>query len=199
MNVLVSLAGYVVFEGLPVLHGFLARPGDHHGLRCASELPCDGGAEVFDDDFDALLDVGLVQCHESCDLPLGVVGLAAWVFFDGLVQAIESVVGGVVRQHVQDEAFFDGLLHGVDIEGLPQALRRLGAKQLQGCGLGGGGEGEDGDVVLLTVLADLIREHVLNIHFTRITRSQGLGDSGHVFAGGGRVGLVDDNGKALVI
>ena len=51
---------------------------------------------------------------------------------------------------------------------------------------------------MLAVLADLIRKHVLNIHLIRVARAQCLGDSGHVFAGGGRVGLVDDDGEALV-
>ena len=66
--------------------------------------------------------------------------------FDQLEVALE---GGVVFEHIQDEAFFDRLAHGVDVEGhrLPSAI--FATEQLQGLVLGCGGEGEIGDVVLV--------------------------------------------------
>src|SRR2546421_86606 len=67
------------------------------------------------------------------------------VALDLLDQLVIALDGRVVLEHVEDEAFLDGLLHGVSIEGavLDLAVLLVGlAEGLEGLVLGRGGEGE---------------------------------------------------------
>ena len=44
--------------------------------------------------------------------------LVADVTGDGLLDLVIAAIGGVVGQHVEDEALLDGLLHRIQVEGL---------------------------------------------------------------------------------
>ena len=105
-------------------------PTHHHRLGLALQQRRDVLAEVLDDDLDLLGDVVGVQPHPAHDalqrraaLDLLVVQLLAVVG-----QPEGQLVGRVVLQHVEDEAFLDGLPHRVDVERRGQIVgRRLAA------------------------------------------------------------------------
>ena len=113
MDVLVSFACHIVLERLTVLDRRLTGRGDDHSLCVPTKFRHDSRAEMFDDYFDTLGDVGFVQIHEPGDLALGFVGLIQRVSFNLLVQAVICIIRDIVLQHIQNEAFLYGLLHGV--------------------------------------------------------------------------------------
>ena len=70
----------------------------------------------------------------------------------GVLEPEVGVVGRVAGQDVEDEPLLDGLAHRVQVGGhgvgLPVRAHLGRAEQLQGLGLGRGGEGEDRQVLL---------------------------------------------------
>ena len=106
-------------------------------------------AEVFDDDLDLLGDVVRMEPDPAHD-PLH--GGTAFDFlliplFPLVSQLEGQLVGGVVLEHVQNEAFFDGLPHRIDVEGSRDVVRgklsrrvRQRAEQFHRLGLRGRGE-----------------------------------------------------------
>ena len=104
---------------------------------------------MFDDDPHFLRDGGGVQAGKLHDRGDGATRVDQG-FFLGVVELVldaqEHVVCRVVGEHVENEAFFDGLGHRVGVEGPPVAILVLGAEQAQGLGLGRGGERDEGDV-----------------------------------------------------
>ena len=110
-----------------------------------------------------LLDGVLAQLdvlRQQFGRPLAVV---ARILLDLLEQPPVGAVGGVVRQHVQDEALLDGLAHGVEVERLVGAVGLAGAEELQRLVLGRGGEGEEADVRLAAPRADLRHDAVFPV------------------------------------
>ena len=114
-------------------------------------------AEVLDDDLDLLADVVGVKPHPAHDALHG--GVALDLLLVHLLAVVGEpegqLVGRVVLQHVEDEAFLDGLPHRIDVERRGQVVRsgglagvRAAAEQLQRLGLGRGGEGDVGDAVV---------------------------------------------------
>ena len=101
-------------------------------------------AEVFDDDFGFLGDVMGVEPHEAGESLGRLFLLHFGIFGRGAGEAVIGTVGGVVTQHVEDEAFFDGLPHSVLVERLGHARRIRLPEDLHGFGLGSRGEGEKG-------------------------------------------------------
>ena len=84
-----------------------------------------------------LRDVVRVQPHETGQRPRGLLALDVGIVLAGFQQFEVGGVGRVVLQHVEDEAFLDGLPHRVLVERLavpPEDRQRLV--------LGRGGEGE---------------------------------------------------------
>ena len=104
---------------------------------------------MFDDDPHFLRDGGGVQAGELHNRGDGVARVDQG-FFLGVVELVldaqEHVVRRVVGEHVQNEAFFDGLGHRVGVEGSPVSVLVLGAEQAQRLGFGRGGESDEGDV-----------------------------------------------------
>ena len=117
-DVLVLVLGDVPVHLQLVPDRLLARAGDDHRLGLAAEAPRDVLAEVLDDDLDLLADVVRVQPHPVGDLlrPLGLVHFLVVVLLAPVGDLVGDPVGGVVAQHVEDEALLDGLLHRVDVE-----------------------------------------------------------------------------------
>ena len=140
------LAIPVLLDVLPhaevVFQRGLAAGGHHHRLGLAVQLAHDVPAEVLDDDLDFLADGGRVQVGEAGDPALRLLGLEGRVVLDGLLQAVVRLVGHVVLQHVEDEALLDRLAHGVQVEGVGEAVRAARAEALQRHVARGGGEGE---------------------------------------------------------
>ena len=100
---------------------------------------------MLNDDLHALRNVCFMQLHETGNLPFCINGLATRIFFNLLVQLIESVVSGVILKHIKNKPFLNGLLHGVNVECLTLPFGVQSTEQLNRCGLWGGGKSEHGD------------------------------------------------------
>jgi hypothetical protein len=114
----VALVFDVGVEGEVVAHGLLAATGDHHGFGLTVEQVAHVFAEVLDDDLDFLADVVGVEAHPAGQGGAGFFGVYDFPFGLGVGDLPGGAVGGVVAQHVEDEAFFDRLPHGIEVEGL---------------------------------------------------------------------------------
>jgi hypothetical protein len=83
--------------------------------------------------------------------------------------------GSVVLEHVQNEAFLDGLAHGVDMErsgkvvrrGLPGRVR-ASAEQLHRLRLRGGSEGDERDAANIRSCRHLRRQDVFRAHLATV-------------------------------
>ncbi|MNN33357.1 hypothetical protein D3C81_1471150 [compost metagenome] len=64
------------------------------------------------------------------------------IVLNGLLNFVVAAVRGVVGQHIEDKALFNGLFHRVQVEGREAAIGLLLAELLQRTVLRGGGEGE---------------------------------------------------------
>ena len=137
----------VVPDGVEVTDGSLDAARHHHGPRLPADLVQAGHllVEVVHHDLRLEADGVLVILHVAAQLLPGPLGVELRVSLHHLDEPIVAVHGRVVLQHVDDEAFLDRLLHGVDVEwempGVPALWRRV-AEDFQGLVLGGGGEGE---------------------------------------------------------
>src|SRR5699024_9825017 len=128
-----------------------AGAGHHHGFGSAAEPVGGFVAEVFDDDFGVGGQGGGVEVGEPGDFGACPVGVDFDVLGAVFGHFPVGLVGDVVRQHVEDEFFFDGLAHRVDVEGAVEAGVRVGdAEQLQRFVFGGGGEREVRQVGVLS-------------------------------------------------
>ena len=102
--------------------------------------------EVVDHDLGLQADRVVVALDEAPQLLLRLLDVEFRVVLHRLGEPVVAGHRRVVRQHVQDEALLDGLLHGVAVEGaVPDGavgLRVGRAEDLQRLVLGGGGERE---------------------------------------------------------
>ena len=128
MDALISFFRDVILKCLTIFHSCLPGGGDDHCLGLATQLLHDRGAEMLHNNFDALGNVGVVQFYKSSNLPLGCIGFASGIILDFLIDLVESRVFCVILQYIQNEAFFDSLPHGIDMECLPLTLRVQAAK-----------------------------------------------------------------------
>ena len=118
--------------------------GDHHHLALAADLLLGDVAEGFDNDRGLLLQIVRMQFF----IPLN--GLNRFgcrhlrVLRRVAGDLVAHLVGHIVGQHVQNETFFDSLLHGVDVEGMERPIRSRLAKYFQRLPLGGCGECKEG-------------------------------------------------------
>ena len=150
----VALLGDVLPDGLLPSYSFLAAAGHDHGFGLATEQRCHVLVEMVDHHLHALRDVVLVQAHPTHDAlhGFGTIDLFGVDLFVHVRQGERGFVAGVIAQHVQDEAFFNRLAHGIDVKRCRNVVRcrlacrvRTGAKQLQRLVLWCGREGHVGD------------------------------------------------------
>ena len=153
---------------------------------------------MLHDNLNPLCDVGFMQFHKPCNLALGSIGLAARVLLDFLIDLIESRVFCIVLQHIQDETFLNCLLHRVDMECLTLAPGVQATEQLNGGRLRRCGKGKHRHIGLLAVALDFIGDHIFHICFDLFARTEGHGNSRHIFTSGGGMCLVNDDCKTLI-
>ena len=193
----------VVVEAQFVAHGLQARTGDHHRLRPPTNLVAGERLKVFHHHPRFLVDVVRMELHIPRQSAGGLLAFHVGVFVARLEQLVVAVVGNVVSQHVQNEAFFNGLAHGVAMGGFaiaPEDLERLVLRR--------GGEGEETQVRLPPALRHAEEQglHLFTGHaFLRGPLPRLLPQfltSEHFLHGRGRLAalgamcLVDDDGAA---
>lgn len=95
------------------------RTGDDHGLRLPADLVGGLGEEMVEHDLGLALDGVRMPPHMLHEQPpsLGRFNLVARRRLLVLQQLEIGAVGRVVLHHIEDEAFLDGLAHGVAMEG----------------------------------------------------------------------------------
>ena len=194
----------VVADGVEVLDRALDPGGDHHRPRFSADLVLRQNllVEVVHHDLGLEADRVVVTLDIAAQLLLRLVDVELRVVLDRLGELVVARHRRVVREHVQDEAFLDRLLHGVAVEGaVPDravGLRVRRAEDLQRLVLGRGREGEVARVgeqlARLHQPVDPVLEGLLVLH------SAGLGERlRHRRAGApalAGVRLVDDDGEA---
>ena len=132
----------------------------------------------------------------------GPLGVELRVALHRLDQLVVAVHRRVVRQHVDDEALLDRLLHGVGVEGhVPDLLAfgNGGAEDLQGLVLGGRGEGEVAGVgqqlLALHDPIDLVLGGLVFFRRAGLPQRHGHGRRGPPALT--RMGLVNDEGERV--
>ena len=120
----VAVLGDVALERQHVAHGVQARRGDHHRLGASAEMVHHLLPEVLHHHLGLLLDVVRVQAHELGQRPRRLLLRQVRVVLHRLHQPEIGVVGGVVLQHVEDEALLDGLPHAVEVKCLRHCRSR---------------------------------------------------------------------------
>ena len=146
----IAVFAAVAGERLLVADGVQPGGGGHHRLGPAVDLVAYVAAEVLDDDLGLLREVVLVQADELRDRGLGLRRVVRRVVANGLFDVPVRLIGDVVGEHVEDEAFLDGLAHRVQVERLVLAGGGVEPPELlQHPALWRRGEGEEADVALL--------------------------------------------------
>jgi hypothetical protein len=125
-----------------------SRRCDDHGFGFAVQLVADRCLKVLHDDGYFFGDCPFMPADELLEQRLGLHLLELRIVFYLFQQRPVLVEGRVVFQHIEDEALFDCLTHGVEAEGPVSPICLFGAEQLQGLGLWGGGEGEVAHILL---------------------------------------------------
>ena len=203
-----------IHRALP-FHGFLPAGSHDHGLGVAIQQGLDVVNEVLDDDGHTLADVVRVQAYPAHQVFDGgaLVDLGLRPVLAVVCEPERQLVRRVVLQHIEDEAFLDGLAHGIDVERLRQVvgaggLGRVGpaAEQLQGLGLRGGREGDIGDTGVRPGTGSHLRgQNVFVADFPAVGQlvqllgAQQLLQLGRRFAGLAGMGFVGNHGKALAL
>ena len=155
--------------------------------------------EVLNHNFCFLADAVGVAFYVLAQPLVGPPAIELGIVFYFLEDFVIAVVGGVIFQHVHDKAFFDGLLHGVNVERVIFAGQRmLHAKGLQGSVFGRGGEGKVAGV----------GQHLLTVHqgidgiFIIFDFGDGIPPQSQIHFGSdvaalAAVGFVDDDSKGF--
>ena len=93
---------------------------DHGACLAANFSSCEHLLVEMLDHHGGLLRDGVgISLDEGAKLAPRTLSVEHRVVLDRLHDAVERVDGGVVLENVEDEAFLDRLLHGVDVERLP--------------------------------------------------------------------------------
>ena len=180
----------------------------HHRLGAAFKQRLHVVSEVLDHAGNLLRDVVRVQAHPLHDaLHGGAVLDRLFVELLAIAGELErQLVAGVVLQHVEDEAFLDGLAHRVHMEGLRHPVGFcLAAEQLQRLGLGRGGERDVGEARRTATRLHLRGEQRLGVHLAAVLQCrpflgrQQLLQLGRRLAGLRAVRLVGNHREALAL
>ena len=164
----IAALGEVLVDRQLVAHRVQARAGDDHRLGLAADLALHLGGEVLDADPHLLADRVRVQLDERLEQVLGLLLVVARVVLDLLQQPPVGLVGGVVREHVEDEPLLDRLAHAVEVEGRELAVGAPGAEQLERLRLRRGGEGEGREVGQPPALLHLGQDRALQLLLGRL-------------------------------
>ena len=172
--------------------------GDDHGARLALELFAIDhfGNEVVEHDLGFGLDGAGVVLDVGAQLFLGFGAIEYWVIGDGFLDFVVAAVGGVIGEHIEDEAFFNGLLHGVKMEWMKAAIGLLIAEFFQRGIFRGGGESEVRSVASHFACAHGFEDLVLGVLGVAVL-AHGLVHLVVRRAALRAVGFVDDDGEAF--
>ena len=188
----------IILKRLTVFDRALPGSSDDHCLCHTAKFRHHCCAEMFNDNLYTLCNVRLVQFHKPRNLPLCISSLASRIFFNLLVQLIKGIISGIVLKHIKDKALLNGLFHRIDMKRLTLPFGVQSTKQLNRCGLGGGGESEHGNIRLFAISADFTRNHIFHIDAFLFSCTQRLCDRCHVLTCRGGMCLIDNNRKMLV-
>ena len=137
--------------------------GDYHHLAPPADLVAGGLPEGLYNDLCLLADVVGVQLFILADKFCRPAGRQVGVVRDGLGDLEAGGIGHVVLQHIQNEPFFNGLPHTVNVERVVAAVRVLGAEQFQRGGFWGGSKGKEGQVLVPSVGGQLLHQRILRV------------------------------------
>ena len=160
-HIVVVVCLQVCFDLMVVSHCRQTGGCDHHHLAFPADFMLGDVTEGFHDDSGLLLQVVGMQFFKAPDSLNSLCSRYFWVVRGVLGNLETGLVGGVVLQHIQDEAFLNSLPHGVNVEGVEGAVRILLPEHLQGLVLRRGGKGKEAQVLVLAVGDHLPHQTVL--------------------------------------
>ena len=123
------MLGNVALDLVEVPHRCQPGGGDHYHLAPPANFMAGGLPESLYNDLCFLADVVGVQLFVLADELCRPAGGQVGVVRDGLGDLEAGGIGHVVLQHIQNEPFFNGLPHTVNVEGVVAAVRVLSAEQ----------------------------------------------------------------------
>ena len=189
----IALFGNIALHLMEIAHSSQAGGRDHHHFTLASNGMRRGGQEGFHNDLRLLRNVIGVQLLKPADDLCRAAGRNLGIIRDGLGNFEAGMVGHVVLQHIHDEAFLNGLLHGIDMERIEASVHILGAEHFQRLRLGRGGKGKKAQVLVLAMHQHFLQQLVLTVDFILglafdfgifAQGGFGIGQSGFELAGG---------------
>src|SRR5699024_7483088 len=121
--------GHVVVATLGDVFVHFMRPGSRrhaiwcydHGFGGTAQVVHDVAAEMFNRNFHLLSNRGRVYAHKTHHIGNGLTEVDGVLATEFVADTGEHLVGRVVRQHIKDKAFLDGLAHLVGVERYPLA------------------------------------------------------------------------------
>ena len=131
-------------QGVVVAYGAFDVLGNDHGLRLSFEFARahNLGVEVVEHHLGLGLDSVRFALNHLAQQFL-CAGLVVFRVLVGVLHhLVETVVGGVVCDHIEDETLLYGLAHRVEVERAERAVGLLYAEAFEGLALGRGGKGE---------------------------------------------------------
>src|SRR5699024_4878526 len=87
-----------------------------HGLGGSTQVVHDVAAEMLDCDLYLLSNRGRMYTHKTHHIGNGLTEVDGVLATEFVADASEHRIGRVVRQHIKDKAFLDGLAHLVSVE-----------------------------------------------------------------------------------
>lgn len=154
--------------------------------------------EVGDHDFGFGGDRFVVAFDFFAEFVLGFGGVEEGIVLDGFLDFVVAAISGVGGEYVENEAFFNRLFHGVQMEGNEFSIGVFVAEFFEGGVFWGGGEGEVGGVFTKFATVHCFEDFVLEVFGFFVVAAEG----GIHFVGGlstlGGVGFVDDYGEVSI-
>ena len=199
MDSIVAFLGDILLKCLAIFYSTLSGGCDNHRLSLSAKFLHYRCTEMLNDHLNTLCDIGFVQFYETSNLSFSRIRFATRVVFDFLVKLIKGRIFCVVLKNIKNESFFNSLLHRINMECFSLTMLVQTTKQLNGRWLWCGCKCKYRYIGLLTVSLDFTGNHIFNISFRLVTRAKRHCNCSHIFTSSGRMCLINDYRKTLIL
>ena len=120
---------------------------------------------MLNNDLNFLGNVCIMQFNILGNLTLCGNRFQFWIVLNSLINFKISLIGHIVLQHIQNEAFLNCLLHGIQVKGNLFSFFVQTAKQLQGSRFRSCGKGNHGNIGLLSATGNFVLDNIAHRFF----------------------------------